>query len=48
MSRPRDMFPFIALAVAFITLGLTSNRVFIYVGVAFLVVALSRLLFRRR
>jgi hypothetical protein len=47
VSRPRNPFPFIALAVAFITLGLTSNRVFLYVGVAFFVVALSALLFRR-
>ncbi|HWS56495.1 MAG TPA: hypothetical protein VN228_20320 [Pyrinomonadaceae bacterium] len=47
MSRPRAVFPFIALAVAFITLGVTSNRVFVYVGVVFLAVALARLLFRR-
>ena len=41
MSRPRAVFPFIALAVAFITLGLTSNRVFLYVGIVFLVIALA-------
>ena len=48
MGRPRVVFPFIALAIAFITLGLTSNRVFLYVGVVFLVLALSGFLFGRR
>ncbi len=48
MSRPRAVYPFIALAVAFITLGVTSNRVFLYLGIVFLAVAFSGLLFRRR
>jgi LPXTG-motif cell wall-anchored protein len=48
MSRPRAVLPFLALAIAFITLGVTSNRVFLYVGIVFLVLALSGLLFRRR
>jgi len=48
MSRPRAALPFIALAAAFITLGLTSNRVFLYVGVAFLAVGLAALARLRR
>jgi hypothetical protein len=48
MNRPRSALPFIGLAAAFVTLGLTSNRVFLYVGVAFLVVGLARLTLGRR
>jgi len=48
MSRPRASLPFIALAAAFITLGLTSNRVFLYVGIVFLVIGVAALARRRR
>ena len=34
---------FLALAVAFIAIGLSGQRVFIYIGIAFLVIALVRL-----
>lgn len=33
-------FPFFALAIAFIAIGATGQRTFIYVGIAFLVLAL--------
>ena len=33
---------FLVLAIAFITIGLSGRRTFIFVGVAFLVVALLR------
>jgi hypothetical protein len=48
MSRPSAAFPFIALGIAFITLGLTSNRVFLYVGIVFVVIALGALARGRR
>ena len=48
MSRPRAPLPFIALAAAFVTLGVTSNRVFLYVGIVFLVVGLAALARSRR
>ena len=38
--------PFLALAIAFIALGISGQRVFIYIGVVFLVIALA--MFRRR
>jgi hypothetical protein len=41
MSRSRAMFPFIALGIAFVTLGITSNRVFLYLGIIFIVIALA-------
>jgi hypothetical protein len=41
MSRPRAVFPFIALGLAFVALGVTSNRVFLYVGIVFVVIALA-------
>ena len=34
---------FFSLAVAFITIGLTSQRTFLYVGLGFLFVAIYRL-----
>jgi hypothetical protein len=33
-------FPFFALAIAFIAIGATGQRPFIYVGIVFLVLAL--------
>ncbi|MDQ5844518.1 MAG: hypothetical protein M3539_04410 [Acidobacteriota bacterium] len=39
---------FLVLGVAFIALGLSGQRTFIYVGIAFLAVALLRFLPRRR
>lgn len=33
---------FLVLAIAFITIGLSGRRTFIFVGIAFLVVALLR------
>jgi hypothetical protein len=39
---------FLVLAIAFIAIGLSGQRTFIYVGVAFLAVALLRFLPRRR
>ena len=41
MNRPRPALAFFALAVAFIALGVTGNRTFLYVGLAFLAVALA-------
>jgi hypothetical protein len=32
--------PFLVLAISFIAIGITGQRVFIYIGVAFLVLAL--------
>lgn len=32
-----------SIAVAFICIGLTANRTFLYVGVAFMVMAIARL-----
>ena len=48
MSRPRAMFPFLGLAIAFIGLGVATNRVFLYVGIAFLIIALATVFARRR
>ncbi len=42
---PNAAVVFLVLAIAFIALGFTGQRIFIYVGIAFLVVALLR---RRR
>jgi LPXTG-motif cell wall-anchored protein len=39
--------PFLVLAIAFIALGATGQRVFIYLGIAFLVIALVMLQKRR-
>lgn len=39
---------FLILAVAFIVIGLSGQRVFLFVGLAFLVVAVLRSLPRRR
>ncbi|MGI8734232.1 MAG: hypothetical protein ACR2LM_13150 [Pyrinomonadaceae bacterium] len=35
-------FVFLVLAIAFLAIGLSGQRTFIYVGIAFLVVALLR------
>ena len=41
-------FVFLVLALAFIALGISGNRTFLFVGIAFLVVGFLRLLPRRR
>jgi hypothetical protein len=41
MSRPRATLPFLGLGTAFIVIGLTSNRVFLYLGIVFCVLALT-------
>ena len=41
-------FPFFALAIAFIAIGATGQRTFIYVGIVFLVLALVMILKRKR
>jgi hypothetical protein len=38
---------FLVLAIAFIAIGLAGQRAFVFIGLAFLVVALLRLLPRR-
>lgn len=49
MSRQRAGFPFIALAIAFLAIGISTRRsVFTFVGVAFFVVAILFLLRGRR
>ena len=39
--------PFLALAIAFIAIGVTGQRTFIYIGIVFLVLALVMLRKRR-
>jgi hypothetical protein len=34
---------FFSIAIAFICIGLTANRTFLYVGLAFMVLAVARL-----
>ena len=41
-------YVFLVLAIAFITLGISGNRTFIYVGIAFLFAGVLRLLARRQ
>ena len=41
-------YMFLVLAIAFIALGISGNRTFLYVGIAFLFVGFLRLLPRRR
>ena len=41
-------YVFLVLAIAFIALGISTNRTFFYVGIAFLFVGFLRLLPRRR
>ena len=41
-------FVFLVLAIAFIALGISGNRTFLYIGIAFLFVGFLRLLPRRR
>lgn len=33
--------PFLALAIAFIAIGVTGQRTFIYIGIVFLILALA-------
>jgi LPXTG-motif cell wall-anchored protein len=40
-------FPFLALAIAFIAIGATGQRTFIYVGIVFLVLAIVMMRKRR-
>jgi hypothetical protein len=39
---------FLVLAIAFIVIGISGQRTFIFIGLAFLVVAMLRFLPRRR
>lgn len=39
--------PFLVLAIAFIALGISSQRAFLYIGIAFLILALVMLWKRR-
>jgi hypothetical protein len=41
-------YVFLVLAIAFIAIGISGQRTFIFVGLAFLVVAMLRFLPRRR
>ena len=41
-------YVFLVLAIAFIALGISGNRTFLFVGIAFLFVGFLRLLPRRR
>ena len=41
-------YVFLVLAMAFIAIGISGNRTFIFVGIAFLFVGFLRLLPRRR
>ena len=41
-------FPFVAVGIAFIAIGATGQRTLIYVGIAFLVVALVMMLKLRK
>ena len=34
---------FFSIGIAFVCIGLTANRVFLYVGLAFLILAIARL-----
>lgn len=43
---PKSSIAFLALAIAFIAIGISGQRAFIYVGIVFLVIALLR--WRRR
>ena len=38
--------PFLAMAIAFIAIGISGQRAFIYIGVVFLAIAIA--MFRRR
>ena len=39
--------PFLALAIAFIAIGVTGQRTFVYIGIVFLILALVMLRKRR-
>jgi hypothetical protein len=41
-------YVFLVLAIAFIAIGISGQRTFIFIGLAFLVVAMLRFLPRRR
>ena len=43
---PNSSIAFFAIAIAFIAIGISGQRAFIYVGIVFLVIALLR--WRRR
>jgi len=47
-KMPKVSAAFLVLAIAFIAIGLSGQRTFIYVGIVFLVVALARLRRNRR
>ena len=47
-KMPKVSGAFLALAIAFIAIGLSGQRTFIYIGIVFLVVALLRLRRSRR
>ena len=40
-------FPFLALGVALVAIGITSNKTFMYAGVAFLIISFA-MIFRGR
>ncbi|MGH9928133.1 MAG: hypothetical protein ACREA9_02785 [Pyrinomonadaceae bacterium] len=39
---PKSSIAFLVLAIAFIAIGISGQRAFIYVGIVFLVIALLR------
>jgi hypothetical protein len=41
-------FPFLALGIAFIVIGITTQRAFLYVGIVFLAIAVGMLVRSRR
>ena len=43
----KSFAPFLALAIAFIAIGITGQRVFIYLGIVFLVISVSMIRRRR-
>ena len=44
MLRRQVGFPFLAVAIAFIAIGISSNKTFMYVGVVFLIIGFGLLL----
>ena len=47
--RPRQAaYPFLAVGIALMAIGASGNRTFVYVGIAFIVIALVTLLRGRR
>ena len=41
-------YPFLALGIALVAIGISSNRTFMYAGVAFLIISLATFLRGRR